>query len=880
MFALVLLGGLSLFWYYSSVSRVSVKSGHNAQQKPKTVKDELQFGPVIEITLERSGPLGGYDLDTGEFRAYTPAPPATGPEGTPRWRQETGMDLMVDRESYRPGILFTGTLMTEVDEGIWDDSDMLHFAKSLPTDPASGRFDDRMLALEAPSGTGNRVTRLFRTQSGGGGILQILSATDTMGVKIRYKLVQAFKEAAHAAAPVLIVLHPDREPFLMGEQVSEESLQTKLLNLKQQNPDLTVVLNADERVSYVRITEMLESFAKLGITKVTFATTARKEGPPNEPPKLRRLDWQDQVEACAGDAWLPSGEIEASNDWMPPINGVNIDKTSAARENPRFLCLWISHPQFDAMSLIELKLLDSEEKEPLKTPTGNFAFRSIPASPENADMGWITATLCAGKKGAIPPRAAVVLRYSAGAWQFWNDIAPDFHGTQALANGVMMNGPGQDADGHAFIQITRDSSQDTGVEQFDFVAITKDGRRLERTGYGTSSSGKVTIERFPFDTPLAQVKSFECRKRPVHQITWPVVLKESSNTYGKMKIDFDRAGDSMQNILANFRRKYGVRIAFEDLDFDAKKDAITLGRRISTLEEKQRDGKLTARETELLINARRMRTEEKLRDETLIDVGARYEGVIKADSLADFLNQLTKDTPYDWSMIDSRGTWVVWPRAGTRLKYPVYLDTDGLTVEEAVKQVIAQRPAGSEISMGEVVTRPFAPGTDSTPWLHVKCKGGKIRGKAAWWVLSMIGEGARPDSVWELAGYKEHRMFSITPGTSIEHAMVAEAQAWILTVDHGGYPKSHEMASAFFQNAVTSQKWDEALTLFRKPLGEVKSRRLLTAELAKSLPGAPDGAYFVMQFDTTFAAKEKAVETVTFMSEKDGTWKAAGYFIK
>ncbi len=296
MFALVLLGGLSLFWYYSSVSRVSVKSGHNAQQKPKTVKDELQFGPVIEITLERSGPLGGYDLDTGEFRAYTPAPPATGPEGTPRWRQETGMDLMVDRESYRPGILFTGTLMTEVDEGIWDDSDMLHFAKSLPTDPASGRFDDRMLALEAPSGTGNRVTRLFRTQSGGGGILQILSATDTMGVKIRYKLVQAFKEAAHAAAPVLIVLHPDREPFLMGEQVSEESLQTKLLNLKQQNPDLTVVLNADERVSYVRITEMLEVSQNSGLPKLhspqLLEKKARQTSHPSSGVLIGRIRWK------------------------------------------------------------------------------------------------------------------------------------------------------------------------------------------------------------------------------------------------------------------------------------------------------------------------------------------------------------------------------------------------------------------------------------------------------------------------------------------------------------------------------------------------------------------------------------------------------------
>jgi hypothetical protein len=36
----------------------------------------------------------------------------------------------------------------------------------------------------------------------------------------------------------------------------------------------------------------------------------------------------------------------------------------------------------------------------------------------------------------------------------------------------------------------------------------------------------------------------------------------------------------------------------------------------------------------------------------------------------------------------------------------------------------------------------------------------------------------------------------------------------------------------------------------------------------------------VVQFDTVFADKPSAVETVTFMLENDGQWRAAGYFIK
>jgi Protein of unknown function (DUF4019) len=66
----------------------------------------------------------------------------------------------------------------------------------------------------------------------------------------------------------------------------------------------------------------------------------------------------------------------------------------------------------------------------------------------------------------------------------------------------------------------------------------------------------------------------------------------------------------------------------------------------------------------------------------------------------------------------------------------------------------------------------------------------------------------------------------------------------------------------------------------RKPLGKLVSRKLAKSQAAQSLPGAPDGNYVVMQFDTSFQNKKSAVETVTFMQEKDGKWKAAGYYIK
>lgn len=45
-------------------------------------------------------------------------------------------------------------------------------------------------------------------------------------------------------------------------------------------------------------------------------------------------------------------------------------------------------------------------------------------------------------------------------------------------------------------------------------------------------------------------------------------------------------------------------------------------------------------------------------------------------------------------------------------------------------------------------------------------------------------------------------------------------------------------------------------------------------------PGVPDGEYVMILFASSFEHKNEAVETVTVMHDKDGTWQVAGYFIK
>jgi Protein of unknown function (DUF4019) len=106
------------------------------------------------------------------------------------------------------------------------------------------------------------------------------------------------------------------------------------------------------------------------------------------------------------------------------------------------------------------------------------------------------------------------------------------------------------------------------------------------------------------------------------------------------------------------------------------------------------------------------------------------------------------------------------------------------------------------------------------------------------------------------------------------------AKAWLALTDTGKYAMSWDQAAAFFQAAVSKTDWEKALASVRTPLGSLKTRTAKAAQFTRTLPGAPDGEYVVMQFDTSFEKKAEAVETVTTMKEKGGSWKIAGYFIK
>ena len=111
-------------------------------------------------------------------------------------------------------------------------------------------------------------------------------------------------------------------------------------------------------------------------------------------------------------------------------------------------------------------------------------------------------------------------------------------------------------------------------------------------------------------------------------------------------------------------------------------------------------------------------------------------------------------------------------------------------------------------------------------------------------------------------------------------AGMAAVTEWLSVVDRGAYGDSWDRAAQRFREAIERAKWEIAIDSARRPLGAALARKLRTATFARSLPGAPEGEYVVIQYDTVFEKVALAAETVTSEREKDGSWRVAGYWIK
>ncbi len=106
------------------------------------------------------------------------------------------------------------------------------------------------------------------------------------------------------------------------------------------------------------------------------------------------------------------------------------------------------------------------------------------------------------------------------------------------------------------------------------------------------------------------------------------------------------------------------------------------------------------------------------------------------------------------------------------------------------------------------------------------------------------------------------------------------AEHWLALIDTGRYDESWEQAASYFKKAIPHKQWVDSLQGVRQPLGSVLSRVMRQIRYTTTLPGAPDGEYVVIEYDTVFERKKQAIELITPMLDIDGQWRVSGYYIK
>ena len=110
-----------------------------------------------------------------------------------------------------------------------------------------------------------------------------------------------------------------------------------------------------------------------------------------------------------------------------------------------------------------------------------------------------------------------------------------------------------------------------------------------------------------------------------------------------------------------------------------------------------------------------------------------------------------------------------------------------------------------------------------------------------------------------------------------EKAAQKAAESWMPLWDSGKYDESYDQLAEHTKQKVPKRQWFVYWTAVRKPLGKLKSRKLVKAEYIESLPGVPDQNGATLRYESSFENQASVIETFGMMREKDGTWRVANY---
>ena len=106
------------------------------------------------------------------------------------------------------------------------------------------------------------------------------------------------------------------------------------------------------------------------------------------------------------------------------------------------------------------------------------------------------------------------------------------------------------------------------------------------------------------------------------------------------------------------------------------------------------------------------------------------------------------------------------------------------------------------------------------------------------------------------------------------------AEAWVSLIDREAYDESWDRTAEVFKTRVKKEQWIEDLKANRRPLGKVRSRKLLTAVYVSDLPDSPRGEYVLLDYEVAFETDIPIREIIIPYLAVDGEWRVAGYSLK
>jgi hypothetical protein len=124
---------------------------------------------------------------------------------------------------------------------------------------------------------------------------------------------------------------------------------------------------------------------------------------------------------------------------------------------------------------------------------------------------------------------------------------------------------------------------------------------------------------------------------------------------------------------------------------------------------------------------------------------------------------------------------------------------------------------------------------------------------------------------------------SIAPASLAQDPRAVQAQevarGWLALADRQDADATHRAAGAKFREALTVERWREALARERGPRGELVQRTVVSTKLTRTLPGQPDGDYALVAFRTSWTGKSVGRELVSLEYE-GARWRVIGYVIQ